>query len=152
MEIAKQKLYLFKENLLVLECPVSTSRNAPSCKEGSLGTPNGLHKIDGKIGDGLPLDTVFRARKSDGLLCEQSPDEQKKNLILGRIMRLRGLEEGVNSGGDVDTYSRYVYIHGTNQEDKIGTPNSHGCVLVGVEFLKKLFDETPDGTIVYIEK
>lgn len=120
--------------------------------EGSLGTPWGLHKIDGKIGDGLPLDTVFRARKPDGLLSEQTDEEKKKNLILGRIMRLRGLEEGLNCGGKFDTYSRYVYIHGTNQDDKIGTPNSHGCILIGSQNLKKIFDETEDGSIVYIEK
>ena len=152
MEIAKQKLCLFKEKSLVLECAVSTSRSGPSCKSGSNGTPWGLHKIDGKIGGGLPLDTVFRGRKPAGLLKDQSEDEKKKNLILGRILRLRGLEEGLNSGGDCDTYARYVYIHGTNQEDKIGTPNSHGCVLVGSQNLKKIFDEAEDGTIVYIQK
>lgn len=152
VKIAKQKLYLFEEKSLIAEYPVSTSRNPPSCAEGSLGTPWGLHKIDGKIGDGLPLDTVFRARKPDGLLSEQTDEEKKKNLILGRIMRLRGLEEGLNSGGKFDTYSRYVYIHGTNQEDKIGTPNSHGCILIGSQNLKKIFDETEDGSIVYIEK
>lgn len=134
-----------------MEAKVSTSRNPPSCVEGSLGTPLGLHKIDGKIGEGEALDTVFRARKPSGRLSEQPAEERAKNLILGRILRLRGLEEGVNSGGNVDTYKRYVYIHGTNQEDKLGTPNSHGCVLVGAQDLKKLFDETPDGSIVFIE-
>lgn len=89
--------------------------------------------IDGKIGGGEPLATVFRGRKPDGLLSEQSPEELRKNLITARIMRLRGLEDGVNSGGSVDTYERYVYIHGTNQEDKIGTPNSHGCVLMKIK-------------------
>ncbi|MBR4597446.1 MAG: L,D-transpeptidase [Opitutales bacterium] len=152
VKIAKQKLYLFKEKALAFECAVSTSRNKPSCKSGSNGTPLGLHKIDGKIGDGLPLDTVFRGRKPDGILKDQPEEEKKKNLILGRIMRLRGLEEGVNSGGDVDTYARYIYIHGTNQEGKIGSPNSHGCVLLASENLKKIFDETEDGSIVYIEK
>lgn len=151
MSIAKQKLYLFKDKLLFLSADISTSRNPPSCKEGSLGTPLGLHKIDGKIGEGLPLDTVFRGRVPDGILAKQSESELKKNLILGRIMRLRGLEDGINAGGNVDTYNRYVYIHGTNQEDKIGTPNSHGCVLVGAKNLKKLFEETPDGSIVFVE-
>ena len=151
MSIAKQKLYLFKDNLLFLEATVSTSRNPPSCVEGSLGTPLGLHKIDGKIGDGETMDTVFRGRAPCGKLSEQPEEEKLKNLILGRILRLRGLEEGKNSGGNVDTYKRYVYIHGTNQEDKLGTPNSHGCVLVGANDLKRLFDETPDGSIVFIE-
>ena len=129
---------------------MSTSRAKPSCVKDSLGTPSGLHKIDGKIGDGEPLETVFRARVACGLVSEQTPEKQAKNLITTRIMRLRGLEDGVNAGGDVDTYARYVYIHGTNQEDKIGTPNSHGCVLLKNAEVAQLFDIVNDGTIVLI--
>lgn len=135
---------------MVKSYKISTSRNPPSCREGSLGTPTGLHKIDGKIGGGLPLDTVFRGRKPDGTLPEQTPEELKKNLICARIMRLRGLEDGINSGGDVDTYSRYVYIHGTNMEDQIGIPMSHGCVLMRNAEIAELFELVPDGTLVYI--
>ena len=115
-----------------------------------MGTPDGLHFIDGKIGDGEPLTTVFRARKPDGLLVNQTLDEQAKNLITTRIMRLRGLEEGKNKGGNVDTYERFVYIHGTNQEDKLGTPNSHGCVLLSNKDVVELFDLVEDKTIVLI--
>lgn len=117
-----------------------------------MGTPIGMHKIDGKIGAGLPADTVFRARKPCGSLSAQSPAEREKNLIMCRILRLRGLEEGVNSGGNVDTFNRFVYIHGTNQEDKIGTPNSHGCVLLKAADLLRLFDILRDGDMVFIEK
>ena len=67
-----------------------------------------------------------------------------------RIMRLRGLEEGVNAGGNKDTYNRFVYIHGTNQEDKIGTPNSHGCVLLKNADVAEVFDVVKDGSIVLI--
>ena len=155
--VGEQKLYLFTGGALAAEMPISTSRNPPSCAEGSLGTPHGLHKIDGKIGDGEPMDTVFRGRVPCGRLGEQTPGEREKNLILGRIMRLRGLEDGVNSGTGpdgrcVDTYARYVYIHGTNQEHALGTPNSHGCLLVGAGDLLRLFGEVPDGSIVFIEK
>ena len=131
---------------------VSTSRNPPSCVKDSLGTPMGLHFIDGKIGDSEPLETVFRGRTADGTLAQQSPQELAKNLITTRIMRLRGLEIGINSGGDVDTFDRYVYIHGTNQEDKIGQPNSHGCVLLKNKDVKELFDIVSDKSIVLISK
>ena len=150
VSIGEQKLFLFSGGALKKIYPVSTSRKPPSCLKNSLGTPTGLHIIDGKIGGGEPLDTVFRGRKPDGLLSEQPPEEQNKNLITARIMRLRGLEEGVNSGGEVDTYERYVYIHGTNQEDKIGTPNSHGCVLLKNKDVSELFDVVTDKTIVLI--
>ncbi len=150
VSICEQKLYLFSNNNLIKIFDVSTSRAKPSCVKNSLGTPNGLHKIDGKIGDSMPLTTVFRSRIPCGLVSEQSPQEQEKNLITTRIMRLRGLEDGINVGGDVDTYERFVYIHGTNQEDKIGTPNSHGCVLLRNGDVVELFDVVKDGTLVLI--
>ena len=150
VSIAEEKLYLFDGTSLTKVYEVSTSRNPPSCVANSNGTPTGLHKIDGKIGANVPLFTVFRGRVPCGLVSEQTPQEQEKNLITTRIMRLRGLEEGKNSGGDVDTYNRYVYIHGTNQEDKIGTPNSHGCVLLRNNEIVELFDIVNDGTIVLI--
>ena len=152
VSIKSQRLYLFDGSREVKTYAVSTSRAAPSCVENSLGTPTGLHKIDGKIGAGEPLETVFRARKPCGLVCAQTPEERAKNLITTRIMRLRGLEDGVNSGGNVDTYNRYVYIHGTNQEDKIGTPNSHGCVLLSNRDVAELFDVVNDGSLVLISE
>lgn len=131
---------------------ISTSRKSPSCVENSNGTPTGLHKIDGKIGAGEPLWTVFRARKPCGAFSRQPPQERQKNLITTRIMRLRGLEEGINSGTGVDTYNRYVYIHGTNQEDKIGSPNSHGCILLSNADVAELFDVVNDGDLVLISE
>jgi hypothetical protein len=47
----------------------------------------------------------------------------------------------VNRGGDVDTYDRYVYIHGTNHEDRIGEPLSAGCVLMHNLDIIELYDE-----------
>ena len=152
VSIAEQKLYLFADGKIMRTYNISTSRKKPSCVENSNGTPLGLHKIDGKIGAGEPSGTVFRARVPCGLISEQSLQEQQKNLITTRIMRLRGLEDGVNSGGNVDTYNRYVYIHGTNQEDKIGTPNSHGCVLLSNADVIEVFDVVKDGDIVLISE
>ena len=150
VSIARQKLFLFDGGRLEKSYDVSTSRKPPSCVEGSLGTPTGLHKIDGKIGAGERLRTVFRARIPQGLVEEQSQEEQAKNLITTRIMRLRGLEDGKNAGGNVDTYARFVYIHGTNQENKIGTPNSHGCVLLSNRDVAELFDLVENNSIVFI--
>ncbi len=152
VSITSQTLSLFEDGVLKKVYSVSTSRKPPSCVENSNGTPLGLHKIDGKIGEGAPLRTVFRGRVSCGLVEEQTSAEQQKNLITTRIMRLRGLEDGVNAGGLVDTYNRYVYIHGTNQEDKIGTPNSHGCVLLSNKDVVELFDVVKDGDIVLISE
>lgn len=143
-------MFVFENGVLWKAFSVSTSRNPASCVSGSNGTPLGLHKIDGKIGADMPLGTVFRGRKPCGTLAGQPPQELAKNLITTRIMRLRGLEDGVNAGGNVDTYSRYVYIHGTNQESKIGSPNSHGCVLLKNADVAELFDVVNDGSVVLI--
>ncbi len=98
------------------------------------------------------MNTVFRARKPAGTLDDQPPEELKKNLITSRIMRLRGLEDGINSGRGVDTYERCIYIHGTNREDKIGTPNSHGCILLSRADVAELFDIVSDGSTVLISR
>ena len=63
------------------------------------------------------------------------------NLITTRILWLRGLEPGLNRGGDVDTYERYVYIHGTNHEDRLGERLSAGCVLMRNLDILALYDQ-----------
>ena len=148
VKICEQKLYIFENGCFVRDFDVSTSRAKPSCVTDSLGTPTGLHFIDGKIGNGADSDTVFISRKPAGKISEQK--DLSLNMITTRIMRLRGLEEGKNVGGHLDTFNRYVYIHGTNQHDKIGTPNSHGCVLLTPDDMIHLYDLIDDKSIVYI--
>jgi len=95
---------------------------------------------------------VFKSRVPTGRhfseVAAQSPDPG--NLITSRILWLRGLEPGVNAGGDVDTYRRYVYIHGTNREERIGRPMSAGCVLMRNADVIELFDEVRGGDLVWI--
>ena len=42
-------------------------------------------------------------------------------------MWLSGEEYGVNKGNGIDSYERYIYIHGTNEEGRIGIPSSWVC-------------------------
>ncbi len=131
---------------------ISTSLRPPSNVKDSLGTPRGLHEIAEKIGAGVPPGTVFRGRVSTGWhFTEFDAAAQAKNLITTRILWLRGLEPGVNAGGDVDTYGRYVYIHGTNHEDRLGTPFSGGCIEMNNVEIIGLFDEIRAGDMVWIE-
>ena len=142
--VPAQRLWHFRDEKLLAEYKISTSRAAPSCIENSLGTPDGLFSVIEKIGDGVPAGTVFKARVSTGMhfseFLKNAPDE---NLITSRILRIQGEEEGYNRGGNRDTYSRFVYIHGTNQEHKLGMPNSHGCLLLGNADIIALFDALP---------
>jgi lipoprotein-anchoring transpeptidase ErfK/SrfK len=50
----------------------------------------------------------------------------------------------------VDSYARYIYVHGTNHEDKLGQPQSGGCVLVEARDLIELYDEVRVGDQVMI--
>jgi lipoprotein-anchoring transpeptidase ErfK/SrfK len=72
------------------------------------------------------------------------------NLITSRILWLRGLEPAVNRGANVDTYERYVYIHGTNHEARLGEPLSSGCVLMGNLDIVELYEDVRAGDHVFI--
>ncbi|MBM3290086.1 MAG: L,D-transpeptidase, partial [Candidatus Hydrogenedentes bacterium] len=63
---------------------------------------------------------------------------------------LTGEEPGKNLGGSVDSYSRYIYIHGTNEEEKIGTPASHGCVRLKNADVIAAYDLLAESTPVLI--
>ena len=143
--VPAQRLWHFRDEKLLAEYKISTSRAAPSCVRDSLGTPDGLFSVVEKVGAGAPAGTVFKARVSTGMhfsvFLKNAPDE---NLITSRILRIQGEEDGYNRGGDRDTYSRFVYLHGTNQEHKLGTPNSHGCLLLGNADIIELFATLPD--------
>ena len=61
-----------------------------------------------------------------------------------------GAGQVYKGGGDVDTWSRYIYIHGTNSEDRLGQPVSHGCVRLANRDVIRLFDLVQVGDSVLI--
>ncbi|HOC46040.1 MAG TPA: Mur ligase family protein [Syntrophorhabdaceae bacterium] len=147
--IAGQKLYLCTGDRVVAVYPASSSHLGVGIREDSLKTPPGIHRICEKIGSGAPVGRVFRDREDTGNDWDHSSNEE--NMILTRILRLEGLEPGVNKGAGVDTYERYVYIHGTNREQDVGTPFSHGCICMRNTDIVALFEMVREGTILYID-
>jgi hypothetical protein len=145
-------LQLRRKGGAVTSYVISGSKRPSSNVANSLGTPNGLHAIAERIGAGQPSGTVFKSRVPTGKHFSEIPPEEvgTGNLITSRIIWLRGLEPGVNSGGSVDTFKRYVYIHGTQREDRIGRPLSAGCVLMRNEDIIELYDEVRVGDLVWI--
>jgi len=151
VRLGVQTLQFFSHGKLLRSHAVSTSRRPPSNVKDSLGTPRGLHEIAERIGDGQPPGMVFKSRVPTGRHYSEFPDAgTHDNLITTRILWLRGLEPGVNLGGDVDTYARYVYIHGTNHEDRLGERMSAGCVLMRNIELIELYDQVRPGDQVLI--
>ena len=127
---------------------VSTSRFGLGQKANSNCTPLGLHRVARKVGGGWPVGSVFKSRKWigftwQGLSCAA---------ITHRILWLEGLEPGFNRGDGVDTFARYIYIHGTGDEPGIGRPASHGCIHIRGAELLPLFDLLPRGTLVWLSR
>ena len=128
------------------EYRISTSKFGIGQIAGSNKTPPGLHRIAEKIGDGCEAGTVFKHRKVIGHLRDGLPLES----ITTRILWLEGLEEGFNRGGNVDTHSRYIYIHGFGDQNSLGKPASLGCIHLADADLIPLYDLLPSGTLVWI--
>lgn len=153
INISQQKLYLKNaDNETITQYPISTAKNGLGEKKGSYQTPRGHHIICEKIGTNLPIFTVFHARKPTGEIFSSALEKQfpDRDWILSRILWLSGTEVGVNCGDNVDTKARFIYIHGTNDEKNIGTPNSHGCIRMRNADVIDLFDRVDVNTVVLI--
>ncbi|MGE5173311.1 MAG: L,D-transpeptidase family protein [Betaproteobacteria bacterium] len=149
VSIETQTLFVCRNDTVVERYVASTSRFGNGNRENSLKTPLGVHRIKEKFGAGAPAGRIFRDREDTGEDWDHSLNGD--NLILTRILRLEGLEEGINKGAGVDSYERYIYIHGTGREDLIGTPLSQGCVCLRNLDIIRLFETVREGTVVYID-
>jgi L,D-transpeptidase catalytic domain len=143
ISVRDQRLDLLSGDLVLSSYPVSTSRFGLGSEEGSMKTPLGKFKIGEKIGDGVPINTVFRSRIP--LAPEEEPPPTD-DLVLSRILWLDGLEDH-----NANTRERFIYIHGTNHEEEIGQPASHGCIRMKNADLVALFEQIPLGAEVLIE-
>jgi len=129
--------------------PVSTAANGLGNKLDSKKTPTGIHRIKQKIGGDQPQGMVFEARQSTGRISTKT-DNQEKDEITSRILWLDGLEVGFNKGGIYDSFSRYIYIHGTSDEKRIGQPVSQGCIRMRNADVLELFDAVLVNDLVLI--
>ncbi len=153
INVEKQLLTLLDETGKVLhQYPVSTSKYGTGCQNGSEKTPTGLHRIADKLGGAMPVNEVFIGRLPHGNLdeCKARGVELPDDVIMSRILWLEGMEPGRNKGGYVDTYQRYIYIHGTNHEDEIGRPASIGCIRMRNDDVVELFRLVEIGSEVNI--
>lgn len=140
--VKRQELYLFREGNLIKVFNVSTSKNGAGSVSGSEMTPVGLHKVNGKYGKDVPENGILKHKKYTGETAgiEYRPIPINKDLITTRVITIEGLERGINKGGDLDSYNRRIYIHGTAEEGLIGQPASHGCVRLKNKDIMDLFD------------
>ena len=153
VDLGRQCLELFgTDGACIRRYAVSTGERGAGERSGSLCTPRGRHRIRARIGAGAPAGAVFRGRRPTGEVWsrEFAAAHPGCDWILSRILWLCGEEPGRNRGGEVDTMQRYIYLHGTGDDQPMGVARSHGCVRMRNRDIIELFELVPAGTVVEI--
>lgn len=152
VDISEQRLYLKSGEQTLVSYPISTSKYGEGSKENSFKTPLGNHIIKEKIGENAPINTIFISRINTKNIAsiENKPKNTENDYVTSRIMWLEGEENGLNKGPGIDSYERYIYIHGTHEEGLIGVKASHGCIRMFNVDVIDLYDRIYNGTKVII--
>lgn len=153
VSIANQLLELFgADGACIRRYFVSTALNGPGELQDSGCTPRGRHRIRARIGGGAPCGAVFRGRRPTGEVWtpELAAAHPARDWILSRILWLCGCEPGRNRLGELDSMRRYIYIHGTPDDQPMGEARSHGCIRMRNRDVIELFELVPAGTYVDI--
>lgn len=145
VSVKDQKLGIYNEGKLTKQYVISTSKFGLGDKAGSYRTPLGKHEIIAKIGKGLPAGAVLKSRRWNGEVLK--PNAPGRDPIVSRILWLKGTESS-----NKNAFNRYIYIHGTTEESRLGTPASYGCVRMGMKDVVDLFDTVGIGAKVVITK
>jgi lipoprotein-anchoring transpeptidase ErfK/SrfK len=144
ISVRDQQLTVKKDETAVRTYPVSTSRFGIGTEQGSLKTPTGRFRVAEKIGGDTPPGTIFQSRVP---LKPDDPRPPTEDLVMSRILWLDGLDEH-----NANTRERFIYIHGTKHEGKIGSPASCGCIRMRNADVVELFDLVDHDTPVIIEE
>ena len=152
VSVKTQKMYHIINNEVVKTFIISTAEKGIGNIKNSEQTPLGLHSVKEKHGDNTPLNGRMIGRVFYGQIATIYNDSSRSKTddVTTRILWLSGEEEGVNKGGNVDSYQRYIYIHGTSEEGRLGTPASHGCIRMNNKDVLKLYNKIAVGTKVLI--
>ena len=152
VDISEQRLYLIEKNQIKASYPISSSKYGEGSIENSFKTPLGEHSIKEMIGEEAKMNTIFTSRintKRLATIIDQFEDTDN-DYVTSRIMWLGGEEDGFNKDGNVDSFRRYIYIHGTHEEGLIGIKASHGCIRMFNYDVVELFNLVGIGTKVLI--
>lgn len=145
VSVKDQKMGIYSEGILKKEYAISTSKFGLGDQLNSYRTPLGKHEVIAKIGHGLPPGAVLKSRHWNGEVLK--PNAPGRDPIVSRILWLNGLEND-NSNAK----RRYIYIHGTTEESRLGQPASYGCIRMGMQDVVDAFNEVNIGDKVVITK
>ena len=152
VDIISQKMFLLNKGTVYKEYLISSSSYGTGSRENSFQTPLGKHIIYKKIGNNLPINAILKGRKWNGAIANiiSDPIDTEYDHVTSRILWLDGLELGRNKGSNVDSRTRYIYIHGTAEEGLLGKPASDGCIRMYNTEVIELFDLVEEGIQVWI--
>ena len=153
VDISQQRLFLLdSRGDLIISYPISSSLYGEGQIENSFKTPMGNHIIKEKIGADASKNIIFKERENTGRFAKiyHNDYDSEDDHVTSRILWLEGTEEGFNKGGNVDSFYRYIYIHGTPEEGLIGEKASHGCIRMFNQDVIELFSLVEKGTKVNI--
>ncbi|HMP73897.1 MAG TPA: L,D-transpeptidase [Kiritimatiellia bacterium] len=124
---------------------VSTSAHGLGDVPGSFKTPPGWMRVVERYGQGLPPGTEFSSRQVTGRIWPESAwrGGEDKDRILSRILWL----DAVGGDGRDSFKDRTIYLHGTNHEELLGTPASHGCIRMANRDIVELDGEIGDDPV-----
>ncbi len=138
-----QTLALLDRGTLLATYPVSTSKFGLGDRPGSRFTPLGQLQIAEKVGDNAPPGAVFKDRRRTGEIV--LANSLGRDPIVTRILWLRGLESQ-----NANAFARDIYIHGTPEEWRIGSPASYGCIRMRSSDVAQLYNIVGIGAAVTI--
>lgn len=145
VSVRDQKLLLTKDGIPVKTYKISTSKFGVGSSSGSNRTPLGQLGVAKKIGHGHPSGMVFKSRRATGeVLCPNAPG---RDPIVSRILWLYGKESQNHN-----TYRRCVYIHGTPEEWRLGSPASYGCIRMSSKDVIDLYNRVGVGADVEVTR
>ncbi len=143
VSVRDQKMLLLRDGKPVKSYKVSTSKFGVGDIPNSNRTPLGRMKVAKKIGDGQPAGAVFKSRRPTGEVLK--PNAPGRDPIVSRILWLTGTE-----GANRNAFKRFIYIHGTPEVYRLGTPASYGCIRMGTRDVVDLYNRVGAGADVYV--
>jgi L,D-transpeptidase catalytic domain len=143
VSVRDQKMLLVRDGSPVKSYKISTSKFGLGDRPGSNCTPIGRLQVAKKIGDHAPLGSVFKSRRRTGEVLK--PNAPGRDPVVTRIMWLTGTEFR-----NQNTFRRTIYIHGTPEERRLGSPASYGCIRMGSTDVADLYKRVGTGADVFV--
>ncbi len=143
VSVRDQKMLLVRDGSPIKAYKISTSKFGLGDRPGSNCTPIGRLQVAKKIGDNAPLGSVFKTRRPTGEVIK--PNAPGRDPVVTRIMWLTGTESR-----NQNAFRRTIYIHGTPEECRLGSPASFGCIRMGSTDVADLYNRIGMGADVFV--